>query len=195
MRRNRVGQLVPALGTSGMTEDVGLGVADTPGVGVAYGLGETEVPGVASGLVEARGVGVAEALGVVAGLTEAPGVVPGEGDTDGPGEVAKERVKPMVHCGSGTPSTALGLDLGAVGATGFSSLSLIAVSTAKIPRKILTRAINRNGQFFFNTCISLLPQTDSIDQYTHLSSKEKCRWRRKRCRNSIDDIELVRVSR
>ena len=147
--RKAVGQVVPAFGTPGVD-----GEAD--GLGETDGLGDGLVPGVADG--DGLGVTEADGLGETDGLGD--GLVPGVTVGVGLGEaVAIVNVNEVRHSGTGLPSTARGLETGALGATGPSCLSLIAVNTARTPKPILIRAINKNGQFFFNIFIFLPPCT------------------------------------
>lgn len=123
---------------------VGVGVAVGVGVGVTVGVGVGVTVGVGVGVGVTVGVGVGVAVGVGVGVAVGVGVGVG---------VGRVILKVNWHSGTGEPSSALGCDSGAVGATGVSWRSLETVKSITIPKKKLTRATTIKPQYFDNCLI------------------------------------------
>ena len=92
------------------------------------------------------GLGVGESVGVGVGL----------------GVGSKTRLNVLTHTSTGSPSNALGLDSGAVGATGCSCLSFMVVRITRIPRTRVKEPTSSIVQFFLTSCIVLVPSAESI---------------------------------
>ena len=121
------------------------------------------------------GLGLGLGLGDGDGLGLGDGDTPGEADAEGDGLVANVIEKLSWHSGTGLPSRALGLDWGAVGATGFSSRSLKAVRIAKTPSSKLTAPIAKNTQFFLRLFILFISNLclNQMDWHYHQTAVNK----------------------